>query len=89
MSGLDVKRLKVAELRQELQERGLETRGLKADLAQRLQEALDAEMLNDEAGGDEARPASKAYGLRPSPRPGIRPSVRWSTRPTPRPRSRR
>lgn len=65
MSGLDVKRLKVAELRQELQERGLETRGLKADLAQRLQEALDAEMLNDEAGGDEARPASKAYGPGP------------------------
>ncbi|XP_078284341.1 heterogeneous nuclear ribonucleoprotein U-like protein 2 [Rhinoraja longicauda] len=61
MSGLDVKRLKVAELRQELQERGLDTRGLKAELAQRLQEALDAEMLSDEAGGDEARPA-KTYG---------------------------
>ncbi|XP_059811165.1 heterogeneous nuclear ribonucleoprotein U-like protein 2 [Hypanus sabinus] len=65
MSGLDVKRLKVAELRQELQERGLDTRGLKAELAQRLQEALDAKMLNDEAGGDEPRP-SKTYGPTPT-----------------------
>uniref|UniRef100_G3UFW8 Heteroous nuclear ribonucleoprotein U like 2 n=1 Tax=Loxodonta africana TaxID=9785 RepID=G3UFW8_LOXAF len=43
-------RLKVTELRSELQRRGLDSRGLK-DLAQRLQEALDAEMLEDEAGG--------------------------------------
>ncbi|XP_051901221.1 heterogeneous nuclear ribonucleoprotein U-like protein 2 isoform X2 [Pristis pectinata] len=65
MSGLDVKRLKVAELRQELQERGLDTRGLKAELAQRLQEALDAELLSDEAAGDDARPG-KAYGPGPA-----------------------
>ncbi|XP_069749979.1 heterogeneous nuclear ribonucleoprotein U-like protein 2 isoform X2 [Narcine bancroftii] len=65
MSGLDVKRLKVAELRQELQERGLDTRGLKAELAQRLQEALDAELLSDEAAGDDARPV-KTYGPGPA-----------------------
>ncbi|XP_067877706.1 heterogeneous nuclear ribonucleoprotein U-like protein 2 isoform X2 [Heterodontus francisci] len=64
---MDVKKMKVAELRQELQERGLDIRGLKAELAQRLQEALDAELLSEEgggggggAGGDEPRP-SRAY----------------------------
>ncbi|XP_048475534.1 heterogeneous nuclear ribonucleoprotein U-like protein 2 [Rhincodon typus] len=66
---MDVKKLKVAELRQELQERGLDTRGLKVELAQRLQEALDAELLSEEGGGggrggggggDEPRP-SQAY----------------------------
>ncbi|XP_060711844.1 heterogeneous nuclear ribonucleoprotein U-like protein 2 [Hemiscyllium ocellatum] len=60
---MDVKKLKVAELRQELQERGLDTRGLKVELAQRLQEALDAELLSEEGGGgraDEPRP-SRAY----------------------------
>lgn len=48
---MEVKRLKVTELRSELQRSGLDSRGLKTDLAQRLQEALDAEMLEDEAGG--------------------------------------
>ncbi|XP_051822964.1 heterogeneous nuclear ribonucleoprotein U-like protein 2 [Antechinus flavipes] len=48
---MEVKRLKVTELRSELQRRGLDSRGLKVDLAQRLQEALDAEMLEDDAGG--------------------------------------
>uniref|UniRef100_H3ALN7 Heteroous nuclear ribonucleoprotein U like 2 n=1 Tax=Latimeria chalumnae TaxID=7897 RepID=H3ALN7_LATCH len=56
---IDIKKLKVAELRTELQRRGLDTRGLKADLAQRLQEAIDAELTAEESGevGDEARPA--------------------------------
>ncbi|MEE6514439.1 hypothetical protein FKM82_022559 [Ascaphus truei] len=48
MSGLDPQRMKVTELRAELQRRGLESRGLKADLCDRLQEALDSELLGDE-----------------------------------------
>uniref|UniRef100_F7ESB4 Heterogeneous nuclear ribonucleoprotein U-like 2 n=1 Tax=Xenopus tropicalis TaxID=8364 RepID=F7ESB4_XENTR len=53
MSGLDPRRMKVTELRAELQRRGLESRGLKAELCERLQEALDSELL----GGDEEKGA--------------------------------
>ncbi|XP_073514594.1 heterogeneous nuclear ribonucleoprotein U-like protein 2 isoform X3 [Phyllobates terribilis] len=52
MSGLDPRRMKVTELRAELQRRGLDCRGLKAELSDRLQEALDSEMLG---GGEEER----------------------------------
>ncbi|XP_015267675.1 PREDICTED: heterogeneous nuclear ribonucleoprotein U-like protein 2 isoform X1 [Gekko japonicus] len=59
---MDVKRLKVTELRAELGRRGLDSRGLKVELAQRLQEALDAEMLAagpDEGGAESAGVAAQ------------------------------
>ncbi|XP_044304323.1 heterogeneous nuclear ribonucleoprotein U-like protein 2 [Varanus komodoensis] len=62
---MDVKRLKVTELRAELGRRGLDSRGLKVELAQRLQEALDAEMLAagpEEAGAEAGMAAAAAAG---------------------------
>ncbi|XP_065510173.1 heterogeneous nuclear ribonucleoprotein U-like protein 2 [Caloenas nicobarica] len=75
---MDVKRLKVTELRAELGRRGLDSRGLKVELAQRLQEALDAEMLAagpEEGGGGPAGPcaageAGPAGGAPPAHHPG-------------------
>lgn len=55
MSGLDPRKMKVTELRAELQRRGLDCKGLKAELSDRLQEALDSELLG---GGDEEKAAT-------------------------------
>ncbi|KAM5137911.1 heterogeneous nuclear ribonucleoprotein U-like protein 2 [Mantella aurantiaca] len=60
MSGLDPRKMKVTELRAELQRRGLDCRGLKAELSDRLQEALDSELLG---GGDEEKAATIIPGL--------------------------
>ena len=43
MSDIDPEKLKVTELRDELKARGLDTKGVKAVLVQRLKEALESE----------------------------------------------
>ncbi|VTJ66177.1 Hypothetical predicted protein [Marmota monax] len=85
---MDVRRLKVNELREELQRRGLDTRGLKAELAERLLAALEAEEPDDEreleADDEPGRPrhnneevetegGSELEGTAQPPPPGLQP----------------
>ena len=51
---LDIKAMKVVELRQELEARGLDTAGLKAILADRLQKAIEDEKDKEETEAGEA-----------------------------------
>ena len=47
MSDVDPRELKVSELKQELKSRGLDTKGKKAELVERLELALEVELLGD------------------------------------------
>ncbi|XP_069631155.1 heterogeneous nuclear ribonucleoprotein U-like protein 1 isoform X2 [Haliaeetus albicilla] len=85
---MDVRRLRVSELKEELGRRGLDTRGLKAELAERLQAALEAEDARrgpGAAGGDSAPDGhygidnnshtSKPQGYQPYEHGGLRPDA--------------
>ena len=52
MSDIEPKKLKVAELREELKARGLDTKGNKAQLVKRLEKAIAAEAAGDDAAGE-------------------------------------
>lgn len=59
---VDVKKLKVNELKEELQRRGLDTRGLKADLVERLKAALEAEAQANASEPGDQEDQEEEYG---------------------------
>ncbi|XP_070620525.1 heterogeneous nuclear ribonucleoprotein U-like protein 1 isoform X2 [Erythrolamprus reginae] len=61
---MDVRRLRVSELKEELGRRGLDTRGLKAELAGRLHAALEAEQARGASGSDGESLPDGHYGIR-------------------------
>lgn len=60
MSDVDVTKLKVVELKAELQARGLDTKGNKAVLVKRLQDAIDS----GQTGGDQGECGASDFLLR-------------------------
>ena len=76
---MDIKGMKVAELKEELKRRGLATHGLKAELAERLAAAVEAEESTEAGRGDDGAGA----GRQPAIQPPTSPPARLTRRPLP------